>query len=329
MGDKMKKCIKIVSILILICSLSCYVSAVDNNEKFGATYEGYKEKYYKNGKWNFDTYLEDMKEEDFENIKKILRSEQASIETTRTDDKATKAYNEIINNMNIAYENKGHKPKTSSGKEATVSINDSKEKKKEYTVEQIKEYRELYGITEETTDQELREIWANKLKSTGSPGDALAGEDILGNDSDDTLYQNPDTTDTPKTSVGTIKDMMTDADKFMSESDAEHTNPLGENKKSLKSFSQTLSGILLTVGIVIAVIIGGILGIKFMTGAAEEKADVKQLLIPYIVGCIVVFGAITIWSIVVNFGQQFDSKKVEEGHVDYLQDICYKTIEES
>ncbi len=149
------------------------------------------------------------------------------------------------------------------------------------------------------------------IAKTGT-GDYSAFEDQAGKTQEDELYQNPDTTDTPTTSVGTIKDMMTDADKFMSERDAEHTNPLGENKESLKSFSKTLSGILLTVGIVIAVIIGGILGIKFMTGAAEEKADVKQLLIPYIVGCIVVFGAITIWSIVVNFGQQFDAMETTE-----------------
>ena len=57
---------------------------------------------------------------------------------------------------------------------------------------------------------------------------------------------------------------------------------------------------LLIIGIIIAVIVGTILGIKFMIGSVEEKADIKKLLIPYIVGCIVVFGAFGIWKLVVT-----------------------------
>lgn len=54
-------------------------------------------------------------------------------------------------------------------------------------------------------------------------------------------------------------------------------------------------------------IVGTILGIQFMIASAEEKAKVKETLVPYIVGCIVIFGAFTIWSIVVNLGQDITS----------------------
>lgn len=44
-----------------------------------------------------------------------------------------------------------------------------------------------------------------------------------------------------------------------------------------------------------------------MVASAEDKAKVKEALIPYIVGCIVIFGAFTIWSIAVNMGQSITS----------------------
>ncbi len=74
--------------------------------------------------------------------------------------------------------------------------------------------------------------------------------------------------------------------------------------ENLKNMSNTLYNILLVVGIVIAVIVGLILGIKFILGSVEEKAEIKAMLIPYIIGCIVVFGAFTIWQIVVILLQE-------------------------
>ena len=37
-----------------------------------------------------------------------------------------------------------------------------------------------------------------------------------------------------------------------------------------------------------------------MTGSVEQQADVKKLLVPYIAGCVVVFGAFGIWKIAVT-----------------------------
>ena len=40
-----------------------------------------------------------------------------------------------------------------------------------------------------------------------------------------------------------------------------------------------------------------------MTGSVEEQAKVKQTLVPYVAGCVVLFGAFTIWKIVVTIIQ--------------------------
>ena len=52
-----------------------------------------------------------------------------------------------------------------------------------------------------------------------------------------------------------------------------------------------------------AVIIGLIIAIQFMTGSVAQRAKVKETLIAYVVGCVVVFGAFTIWALVVNIIQ--------------------------
>ena len=56
---------------------------------------------------------------------------------------------------------------------------------------------------------------------------------------------------------------------------------------------------LVSIGIAVMLIVGTIIGIKFMIASAEEKAKVKEALIPYVVGCAVILGAFTIWEVVV------------------------------
>ena len=79
---------------------------------------------------------------------------------------------------------------------------------------------------------------------------------------------------------------------------------IGENQgaviqtDNLQAMSNSLYNILLVVGIIIAVAVGGVLGIKFMLGSIDTQAEIKAMLVPYIAGCIVVFGAFVIWKVV-------------------------------
>ena len=71
----------------------------------------------------------------------------------------------------------------------------------------------------------------------------------------------------------------------------------------IQDMSNLIYNILLIIGVVVAVIVGLIIGIKFMTGSVEEKAKVKETFVAYIAGCVVVFGAFTIWKVVVTIIQ--------------------------
>ena len=75
------------------------------------------------------------------------------------------------------------------------------------------------------------------------------------------------------------------------------------NTFALQSGSSILYNVLLTIGIAVALIWGLVLGIKFVTGSLEEKAETKKGLIPYVVGCVIIFGAFGIWRLVVTLLQ--------------------------
>ena len=62
-------------------------------------------------------------------------------------------------------------------------------------------------------------------------------------------------------------------------------------------------GILQAVGVILSVIVLIVLGIKYMMGSAEEKAEYKKTMIPYLVGAILIFAASNIAGMVANFAQ--------------------------
>ena len=59
--------------------------------------------------------------------------------------------------------------------------------------------------------------------------------------------------------------------------------------------------IISTIGSIVSVIILVVLGIKYMMGSAEEKAEYKKTLMPYIIGAALVFAASSIAGMVFSF----------------------------
>lgn len=79
----------------------------------------------------------------------------------------------------------------------------------------------------------------------------------------------------------------------------------GESNQKIKSEAvttpmQEIAGLLWGIGVFLAVAVGMILGIKFMLSTPTGKAEISQLLTPYIVGVAIVVGALTIWRLVVT-----------------------------
>ena len=139
------------------------------------------------------------------------------------------------------------------------------------------------------TDEEAKKALEDSGATIGADGSSVQDEI----NKSESIYNYPGQ-NKPST-AGSLDDMIGDADKFIDSADDAAISTL-----SLQDFSKTFYNIFLTIGIIVAALVGSILGIKFMIGGAEEKAHIKELLVPYIVGCIVIFGAFAIWKIVVT-----------------------------
>ena len=83
------------------------------------------------------------------------------------------------------------------------------------------------------------------------------------------------------------------------------------NTEGIKGLGNSIIAVVRIVGIVIAVVILLVLGIKYMMGSAEEKAEYKKSMIPYIVGAVLIFASTTIVGVVYDMAmalEQSDGK---------------------
>ena len=74
----------------------------------------------------------------------------------------------------------------------------------------------------------------------------------------------------------------------------------GEINNRIGNFGKIIATVIRNVGVVLAVLILMILGIKYMIGSAEEKAEYKEFAKPYLIGVIILFGASGIAQIIIT-----------------------------
>ena len=66
--------------------------------------------------------------------------------------------------------------------------------------------------------------------------------------------------------------------------------------------------IIQVVGIVIAVIVLVVIGIKYMMGSASEKAEYKKTMIPYIVGAVLIFAGTSLVRVIYSLSTSVSTK---------------------
>lgn len=99
------------------------------------------------------------------------------------------------------------------------------------------------------------------------------------------------------TRAGVVDDVLNSGDQFL---ESGKDSPITVEGIKLKNASDDIYYILLYTGIVLSVIIGAVIGIKIIIASAEEKAKVKEALVPYVIGCVVIFGAFGIWKLAIG-----------------------------
>lgn len=65
----------------------------------------------------------------------------------------------------------------------------------------------------------------------------------------------------------------------------------------LIELSNTVSGVLLVIALSVTLISGAVMGINFTIQSVEDKAKIKESMIPWIIGIFVSFGAYGIWKL--------------------------------
>ena len=66
--------------------------------------------------------------------------------------------------------------------------------------------------------------------------------------------------------------------------------------------------IIQVVGIVIAVIVLLVIGIKYMMGSASEKAEYKKTMLPYIVGAVLIFAGTSLVRVIYSLSTSVSTK---------------------
>lgn len=71
-------------------------------------------------------------------------------------------------------------------------------------------------------------------------------------------------------------------------------------ESKLQALSNTVSGILLTIALAVTLISAVVMGINFVVQSVEDKAKIKESMIPWVIGIFVSFGAYAIWKITMS-----------------------------
>ena len=115
----------------------------------------------------------------------------------------------------------------------------------------------------------------------------------------DVIYKEPSVNSSGTDKDG-LDDMINDAQDFENREIEDKNIVQIDDPGKLSDFSSSLYTILLIAATAVTLIVGIVLGIKYMVGSAEEKAEYKKMLIPYVAGCIAIYGSLGIWKLVVS-----------------------------
>ncbi len=222
------------------------------------------------------------------------------------------AANTALENMHIIEE--GNKNPENAGKDKEEIQNEYKQKLKEkgeklhniyynegiedYSIEELKtlekdmseylnDYKDFYNGQEDTNIKSALEGVRRKIENLGGDADYDMDHENSGNvdvesDGDDEKeYTISGTVIRPGGSSVNGSDITSPADN------PEDYRPgeMGDNATLVK-LGGIITGGLKIVGIIASVLILVILGIKYMTGTIQEKAEYKKTMIPYIVGAV-------------------------------------------
>ncbi len=84
----------------------------------------------------------------------------------------------------------------------------------------------------------------------------------------------------------------------------EGSSDMSSSDNSIGDIINTVIGLLQVAGTGIAVVIVSFLGIKYLLASPSEKADTKKSILPIVIGCVLLFGAVNLMAAVSDFADK-------------------------
>lgn len=103
-------------------------------------------------------------------------------------------------------------------------------------------------------------------------------------------------------SIITISTFVNAGDDFLDDFTG---NPGNTATKKVNNALGLALGIIQVIGMVVAIVMLLILGMKYIMSAPNDRAEIKKHAVVYIVGAVIMFGAAGIVEIIKNFGINF------------------------
>ena len=303
----MKKTIFMKMLMILILFFICCMAMVTKVEarvldKSLVNYDNIKAKYEDDPDCIDELDLEEANE-----WLSVIKSKRISLAQQSEGDLSEL---EKLDSIEIAVKSRINELEGENIKE-DIDNDETKDDMMNWSYEEIRDWLDEYDPDAAGLSDEVREAWKETIRNSGrSEGTQdyyiaqLEGtsksdyhEEKKEQSTESPIYQYPSKVGSTDTQEQGLEDMIQDGEDFLSIGTA------NVNSTALQNFSRTMYNILLVVGIVVAVIVGAIIGLKLMASSVEEQAEAKKLIVPYIVGCVVLFGGFGIWGLVVTILQ--------------------------
>ena len=83
--------------------------------------------------------------------------------------------------------------------------------------------------------------------------------------------------------------------------DYKSSGPNSQDVKGMYQFGGSVAGVIHIVGTIVAIGSLMIIGIRYMVASADEKAEYRERMVPYIIGAVLLFGASTIVRVIYEF----------------------------
>ena len=103
----------------------------------------------------------------------------------------------------------------------------------------------------------------------------------------------------PDLESGAFSDWQGDADEFFERAE-DNEEKSGLKTSEIIEIFLPIGRFLVGVASIVLVVVGLIMGVKYMISGSNEKAQLKQKLIYYVVSIVLVYGAVGIFNLIVN-----------------------------